>query len=892
MNSKNSSFQTNTVESLGIQQLERRDLVGLEPRLREKLREVLNFQQGLLYFPKTDNGKNAEYLPDEKTLLLPLRNANEELLAVFSAKGVPDENGDLLLPHLAGIAGLCIENLTLYKDKISDPLTGLVTRERFIRLMSHEIEALREGLRQWALPEDNITKALSGSGAGTGSNTGVSGDTQDGSGKPRVSTMTASHSCCFGVLSVRLGNFSQLIREQGQAIADSLLLALSRSLEQCLGGKGLAARSSEDSFAVLLPQSMPKASNNLALTLSQCLSSTGVYSELMATQVRAKISIGLASCPQDLGGLAYNPAQIASDGREQAKMLLRKAENAALIAEELPGAALWPPVYGDPHTASHCTSDSLAGNKHPEGVSPHVPAARLMRHSRILHEGGRINEILPLSRVGISLGHESGVMEGMRFAVWGMGGGFGQAQRRPLYKGEISILDVKRDSALAELHSLTDPSIPLVSGDRLTLLPDMEKRSPDSPGAQSEQRDSLTGLLRHGDFLAAWSEQREKCANFTLALIRLAHNHEQMALLEQWQVAAYSKDLDLEGLKPQIISPEEQLCKAAELCRAKFGPDLLGGRYGLSSLIFFHPEKKASEIKEIYEEISREITSFAPVISSVAIGLAPHPFLHFRRSEALENCRKALDYAMLLPEPHVGITDSLALNISADKHLSSGDSFGALEEYKLAILADESNTLAWNSLGVCLAELGRGEEARHYFDEVLKRDPDDLEAHYNLGQISQSLGALEEAEEHYNRCLSLDPEHVFAHLRLGQIAEQKGDSTAARKLYEATSRLKGGEGLTSRHLSRLCLKEGLLDEARSHLYEALEHNPQDAVARHLMAELYLEGGEDPEMAESQARQAVLLAPQLKQAWLTLAKALEAGGKTEQAREARFNAGKL
>ena len=65
-----------------------------------------------------------------------------------------------------------------------------------------------------------------------------------------------------------------------------------------------------------------------------------------------------------------------------------------------------------------------------------------------------------------------------------------------------------------------------------------------------------------------------------------------------------------------------------------------------------------------------------------------------------------------------------------------------------------------------------------------------------------------------------------------------------------------------------------------------------AFSLHLMARLYLDGDEDPELAETLARQSVALRPDRKAAWLELARALEAQGRHRDAREARVRAAEL
>ena len=104
--------------------------------------------------------------------------------------------------------------------------------------------------------------------------------------------------------------------------------------------------------------------------------------------------------------------------------------------------------------------------------------------------------------------------------------------------------------------------------------------------------------------------------------------------------------------------------------------------------------------------------------------------------------------------------------------------------------------------------------------------------------------------------------------------------------------LGGGRLLVPRCLAKLAIREGGLDDAREELHEALLINPNDAIALQLLAGLYLDAGEDPRVAESLARQSAALRPDLRAAWLELARALEAVGKKAEAREALMKSGEL
>jgi tetratricopeptide (TPR) repeat protein/GGDEF domain-containing protein len=796
-------------------QLNRRDLIAFEHRLRDAMARVLSFKTYSLYFPRAASGPEPLWLPQERKLLVPLLHQGEQL-GVFVARGVAARTVRALSPVLPGVAALCLENLQLYKASLTDPVTGLATRQHLLDAIAREVDCIR----------DCFSTASEGK-----------------------CDLAAGHRASMGVIAVRLGSLREVARDHGYVFADRLIAALAEELRNAAPEQALPARTGDFEFALFVPAGTSGGCRKLAVDMVRRLRGVTITCGLTDEPVGVAVSAGFAIYPQDMEGAAF-----ARDHGEQARVLLRKARLAAAVAVE---AAALPPGDGD-------------------GKGDAAPGVPVMGFSRILAEGGRVLETLPLSRVVVSLGGNMNAREGQRFSVWSVAypvRGGSQEPRQPLYKGEVVLMEVRDNTSLAEIMHVGDPTWPVEPGDLLTLLPE-EKGVTVRDGGEAPRTDPLTGLFRHGDFLARWSAERERCDAFALALVRLSD----------------------EGREPEgrAAHPEQLMAEAAQLCRDLLGPQALGGRYGLNSLIFFHPGMTpdgtdgADGAREVYGALCHELERRLRI--GAAVGVACHPYLSYRKADALENCLKALEYAMLLPPPRVGVLDSLALNISADKRYSLGDTFGAIEEYKLALLADETNTMAWNSLGVCMAGLGRHSEARRHFGEALARKPGDPMALYNLGTVCQSEGETAEARDCFRKCLRNAPGHVYALIRLGQLAEGEKRFAQARQYYTKAAKLDGGAALTCRHLARLCMRQGRPDEAREHLHEALLHNPQDAIALQLMARLYLDGGEDPEIAEVMARQSVALRPDLKQGWLELARALQVRGRDHDAREALLRAG--
>ncbi len=803
--------------------LERRDFIVFERRLKEALAGLFSFQGHGLIFPRAGTEPVATWNGKEKKILLPLPDSSGGPAAIFTARGVAAAEVKPLLPMWPALAAILTENLLLYKQSLCDPATGLFTRHHLLAALERELELMREPAP--ALP-----------GKAEAADPEAGGGLFAGGGElPRRGSL--------GMVVFRLAALRDVVREYGYAFADSLTVALADALSACRPEQAVAARTGDSEFAVYLPTATAKSCRTLATAVNAAFAEVALEHPLKRERIGVGSSAGYALYPQDMAGDLF-----ALPYAEQARLLLRKARLAAALAAE----------------------------NHALGIGRDGP---VMGFGRILAEGGRVQEVLPLSRVVVGLGGGMHAREGARFSIWSVQYPVRGAENRPpsaltpLYKGELVLLEVGENTSQAEVTHLGDPAWPIEPGDRLTLLPE-DETGPLPVKAGEERRDPISGFLRHGDFFARWAEEREHVDGFSLVLVRLVPL-ENPAVEESGEATP---------------NPDRCMAEAAAMFRDTFGRNILAGRYGLNSLIFFHPGREAEGLAARYEALLTEMRGRLGV--EVAAGIAPYPCLEFRKSDAPENCRKALDYALLLPEPHVGVLDSLALNISADKLYSQGDTFGAVREYQLALLADAANGMAWNSLGICLAGLGRHAEAESRFREALACDPTDVMALYNLGYVHQITGRADEARAFFETCLTHSPGHLFALIRLGQLAEGRGEASEAETLYERAAALPGGKGPTCRHFARLRKAEGRRDEARELLHEALVHDPQDALAQHLLAGLYLDAGEDPEMAAALARQSVSLRPDLKPAWLELARALEAQGKAVQAREARLKAGEL
>ena len=95
----------------------------------------------------------------------------------------------------------------------------------------------------------------------------------------------------------------------------------------------------------------------------------------------------------------------------------------------------------------------------------------------------------------------------------------------------------------------------------------------------------------------------------------------------------------------------------------------------------------------------------------------------------------------------------------------AGDLEGAVESYEAlrGTAAHSTDAEIENNLGVCLARLGRREEARRCYDKALALRPEWAEGHLNLANLLRQTDRFEEAVEHYETALAASPDDYRIH---------------------------------------------------------------------------------------------------------------------------------
>ncbi len=168
----------------------------------------------------------------------------------------------------------------------------------------------------------------------------------------------------------------------------------------------------------------------------------------------------------------------------------------------------------------------------------------------------------------------------------------------------------------------------------------------------------------------------------------------------------------------------------------------------------------------------------------------------------------------------------------------------AMDEYRLAIEADPSSEFLTSGLAELYVKTGRIRDAVLEAQDIIKRDPKNLEAHKLLGRIYlRSLGdmpggsgsdnVLKLAIEQYEQIVKIEPDSVDDHLLLGRLYRLNGDLQKAETELKTAVKLDPGSEEAVTTLAMLYTDEG--DTA--HSLQVLSAVPDSARSAKLYAAL-------------------------------------------------------
>jgi TolB-like protein/Flp pilus assembly protein TadD len=111
--------------------------------------------------------------------------------------------------------------------------------------------------------------------------------------------------------------------------------------------------------------------------------------------------------------------------------------------------------------------------------------------------------------------------------------------------------------------------------------------------------------------------------------------------------------------------------------------------------------------------------------------------------------------------------------------VGDNDLAGAAQHVERALALDPADPHVLGTSSTLLANLGRPDEALALGEAMVRRDPVNVTALYNLGNFQRAAGQLDAAIASYRTVLSLAPRRGVAHAQIGNALLLKGDAQGA-----------------------------------------------------------------------------------------------------------------
>ncbi|MDA8162464.1 MAG: tetratricopeptide repeat protein [Desulfobacteraceae bacterium] len=216
-------------------------------------------------------------------------------------------------------------------------------------------------------------------------------------------------------------------------------------------------------------------------------------------------------------------------------------------------------------------------------------------------------------------------------------------------------------------------------------------------------------------------------------------------------------------------------------------------------------------------------------------------------------------HAALLGDGSSAVFDAVTLNVWGDELFSWGDIVGALKAYRMGLKIDSSSANLLNSIGVCLARLGKANGAADVFLRAIELFPEGFMAYFNLGGLFFDMGRVKEAGELLSKAYGLEPGDIRTAVRFAEVLLEEGKKDAAEEVMGHFAGADSRQDIPCavfRVMGRVAYHgRGGWRMARDAWLEALRRNPADAESLACLALGYLENDGDAGTARRLLRQA-------------------------------------
>ena len=167
---------------------------------------------------------------------------------------------------------------------------------------------------------------------------------------------------------------------------------------------------------------------------------------------------------------------------------------------------------------------------------------------------------------------------------------------------------------------------------------------------------------------------------------------------------------------------------------------------------------------------------------------------------------------------------------------------------------------ARNNLGAAYKQLGEIEKAKSCFEKVIQLNPNDVDGHNNLGLLLFELKEIQKAKSFFEKTIQLNPNYVEAHNNLGTIFNELKEFQKAKDCYERAIQLNPNYAMALYNLGIIFKQFGLSQKAVGYFEKAIEINPNYAAAYNGLGIIFKELGNNIKKAKSCFEKALKINP--------------------------------
>jgi tetratricopeptide (TPR) repeat protein len=169
------------------------------------------------------------------------------------------------------------------------------------------------------------------------------------------------------------------------------------------------------------------------------------------------------------------------------------------------------------------------------------------------------------------------------------------------------------------------------------------------------------------------------------------------------------------------------------------------------------------------------------------------------------------------------------------QHYQAGRWAEAEQQFQDILRVDPNHVDALHLLGVIAGRTGRHQLAADYLQAALRLKPDFAAAHNNLGRVFILHGQLAQAVECFRQAVRHGPDVAEAHSNLGNALRELGHLEDAVASLQEALRLRPDSAEAHNNLAAALLSQGKLAEAVARCQQALRLKPDFAEAHNNLA---------------------------------------------------------